>query len=607
MRKYLITLFAVAAAAIAMAAGTRVWMYSHSGNHKYLDLVDFDSLSFVEPGFLEINPVEKRIGKEGGRFTLEITANKPWTATSNDPAVILGTTQGSGNAKISCTAMPNAEQETYIAIITVTLEDNTYKQVLVTVGEDESKIKSISFKENSYTIREDYMGLNLRKELVVAPEGIIDTCQITWRVDDLEIAEMDGSDVIPIRPGVTKVTASLQGVEASCYVTITEVPLESINLTDFTVSINETKKVPAATSPKEFPLERLNWSSSDKSVAIIDSKGQVTGIKEGSASITAQYGSSFKVSCTVAVRKVKVSSVTLSQSLIQFANVGETAILTVTILPDDASYKDVTWKSSDTSVATVDSNGVVTCKGVGTTIVTATADEKNAYCKVPVGIYGTVIDACGNSYKTVIIGTQIWMAENMRCNKYDTQSERAGAIISTSNSRTYEPYYSDASNSNNWESQSDFSGNLSSEQIAKLGYHYNWAAAVGLTESTVRNQTSSFGGKRQGICPNGWHIPTVAEWKTLRNYIGFDETSNLKTSTGWYDGISDDLYSFEALPAGDVNFIKVSDVGREASFWTASPKNDCNAYYRNIYSSDYRIVENSHYKYYGHSIRCIKD
>ena len=221
MKKYVITFFAVVVTIIAMAAGTKVWMYSHSGNHKYLDLADFDSLSFVEPGFLEVSPVEKKIGKEGGRFTLDITANKPWTASSNDPAVILGTTQGTGNAKISCTAMPNAEEESYIAIITVTLEDNTYKQVLVAVGEDESKVKSISFKEKEYIIREDYMDLNLKKELVVVPEGILDTCKIVWKMNSGGlIAEMDGDYLRPKNYGAEKVTATIQGMSASCNITI---------------------------------------------------------------------------------------------------------------------------------------------------------------------------------------------------------------------------------------------------------------------------------------------------------------------------------------------------------------------------------------------------
>ena len=221
MKKLVITFFAVAVTIIALAAGTKVWMYSHSGNHKCLDLADFDSLSFVEPGFLEVSPVEKKIGKEGGRFTLDITANKPWTASSNDPAVILGTTQGTGNAKISCTAMPNAEEESYIAIITVTLEDNTYKQVLVAVGEDESKVKSIRFKEKEYIIREDYMDLNLKKELVVVPEGILDTCKIVWKMNSGGlIAEMDGDYLRPKNYGAEKVTATIQGMSASCNITI---------------------------------------------------------------------------------------------------------------------------------------------------------------------------------------------------------------------------------------------------------------------------------------------------------------------------------------------------------------------------------------------------
>ena len=102
----------------------------------------------------------------------------------------------------------------------------------------------------------------------------------------------------------------------------------------------------------------------------------------------------------------------------------------------------------------------------------------------------TVTDACGNKYGTVQIGDQVWLTENMRCNKYDSQSERKGATIPTSNTTLYTPYYKTGSN----------------------GHLYNWSAAVGLTtEVQVKAQTSEFSGRRQGICPNGWHVPTSAE------------------------------------------------------------------------------------------------
>lgn len=216
----------------------------------------------------------------------------------------------------------------------------------------------------------------------------------------------------------------------------------------------------------------------------------------------------------------------------------------------------------------------------------------------------TVTDACGNKYKFVTIGTQIWMAENMRCNKYDTESERAGATLSTSSSSTYAPYYTDGMNAT-----TSYSGNLTSEQRSKLGYLYNWSATVGLaTESAATNQTSSFSGNRQGICPNGWHVPTSAEWSTLKNYVGSNAGAKLKTTSGWYSGGNGtDAYSFAALPAGYANGYSVYYVGYGASFWTATPNYSYTAYSCNLNCNNDNMYSSSNNKNYAQSVRCVRN
>ncbi len=228
----------------------------------------------------------------------------------------------------------------------------------------------------------------------------------------------------------------------------------------------------------------------------------------------------------------------------------------------------------------------------------------------PVTPENEVQDICGNKYKCVKIGEQVWMAENMRCDKYDTQSERNGATLSTSSEETYVPYYTDASDKSLWNSYSqEYGANLTSEQIYKLGYHYNWAAAVGIaTAEDAKAQTSSFSSNRQGICPNGWHVPTSAEWNTLENYIGTNVGKKLKTTSGWFGGYNGtDIYSFAALPAGYAYGSMVRDVSYSAYFWTAIPYDrDC-VYYRSLYlSSDY-IVAGYYNKSYASGVRCIKN
>ena len=228
---------------------------------------------------------------------------------------------------------------------------------------------------------------------------------------------------------------------------------------------------------------------------------------------------------------------------------------------------------------------------------------------------GTIKDICGNTYNYVKIGEQYWMAENMRCNKYDTQSERKGETLSTSRIETYyAPYYTNASDKSKWRS-TEYSGKLSDEQIAKLGYHYSWAAAVGLsTAEAAKELTSSFSGNRQGICPNGWHVPTNSEWDALGTALGGkhdgdfpDVGKKLKTTSGWYEnGNGTDDHSFAALPAGLAGVGSVYYVGCFAIFWTAT--NSLHTAYGRYLGYKYDSLDGyGNRKSYAHSVRCVRN
>ncbi|MCQ2351429.1 MAG: hypothetical protein MJ003_05580 [Paludibacteraceae bacterium] len=225
-----------------------------------------------------------------------------------------------------------------------------------------------------------------------------------------------------------------------------------------------------------------------------------------------------------------------------------------------------------------------------------------------------------SDYPQVTIGTQVWMAENYRCSKYDTQSEAFNAswlkdnTIPTYDGYSYTPYYTDASDKSKWET-SEYAGNLTDAQVAKLGYLYNWAAAVGVADG--EEQTTSFVGNRQGICPNGWHIPSIAEWQAFYDYIYNDMrlTSNtvgkyLKTISGWYSGGSGlDTYGFVSLPAGYATGSGVNHVGGGSSFCTATPSGSGSgaAYSCNLgYDLDGLFV-GSGINPSGRSVRCLRN
>lgn len=232
----------------------------------------------------------------------------------------------------------------------------------------------------------------------------------------------------------------------------------------------------------------------------------------------------------------------------------------------------------------------------------------------------TATDICGNTYPVVTIGTQIWMAENLRCNKYDTDSEAysiewpAHNTLLTPTNSSYLPYYVDATNLTNWDKTSkEMSYRIREELVAKLGYLYNWAAAVGVGDGLIYKDT--FVGHRQGICPNGWHIPTKGEWdKLVSNITGEKEYGGkrLKKTSGWYCsrivcGNGTDDYGFAALPAGYADGNVISKVVDEAYFWTSTTLDNGEEAYNINLSNDSRVRYYANQKNSGASVRCVKN
>lgn len=129
---------------------------------------------------------------------------------------------------------------------------------------------------------------------------------------------------------------------------------------------------------------KITSTSSKKNVATVSSKDVIKAKKKGTAVITAKYGKS-KLTCKVTVKQ-PVTSVKLNKKSANIT-VGKSVTLKATVGPATANNKNVTWKSSNTSVAIVSAKGVVTGRKSGTITITATAKDgskKKASCKVTV-------------------------------------------------------------------------------------------------------------------------------------------------------------------------------------------------------------------------------
>jgi uncharacterized protein (TIGR02145 family) len=216
----------------------------------------------------------------------------------------------------------------------------------------------------------------------------------------------------------------------------------------------------------------------------------------------------------------------------------------------------------------------------------------------------------GNEYRVIMIGSQVWMGENLNSTYYPN-----GTPI---------PEIQDANFSG---STDDEWGNLlenddvyyTSEDLTfgSYGKLYTWTAAMGKDTigSNITHKTI------QGVCPDGWHLPNYEEWAILRDYLDRAHTYSgtvLKSNSGWLNnGNGTDLYGFTAYPTGIMYFnnSEFDDVGTFTGWWTSiestSYFTEGKAFHVNLASNYTQLsVDPSYnytYKQKGLCVRCIKD
>ena len=218
--------------------------------------------------------------------------------------------------------------------------------------------------------------------------------------------------------------------------------------------------------------------------------------------------------------------------------------------------------------------------------------ESSSSSSVPEGyvdpstvVKGILTDARdGQTYKTVTIGTQTWMAENL-----------------------------------NFETENSFCYNDSAEYCPKFGRLYLWSTAMDSVGTWSTNGKGCGYEKYcsptypvRGVCPEGWHLPTVAEFETLIDAVGGISIASkvLKSQASWNgNGNGKDAFAFSAIPAGyrysNGNFF---DEGSRAYIWSSVENGSYGAYYMGLhYVYDDYACPSSLTKYFGFSVRCVKD
>ncbi|MGE5404438.1 MAG: Ig-like domain-containing protein [Candidatus Saccharibacteria bacterium] len=278
-----------------------------------------------------------------------------WSSDNPAAATVVGglvTPKGAGTANITASAS-NGKSDTCV------------------VNVDASGVPVTGISLNKYSLVLD-VGKTDTLTAAVIPENATNK-NITWSSNNSTVASVSSGVVSGKATGTAIITASANdgGYSKTCEVTVAGILL---NKNSLNVAVNSSEKLMATilgTSGKG-----VQWSSDNASVASVSSDGTVTGLKSGSTAIRAKIeGTETYASCSVSVF-IKAVSVSLNKSSLELHKYGKSASITASVSPAEGA-QSVTWRSDNTSIASVDGSGIVTPNGIGSTKIYATATNSD--------------------------------------------------------------------------------------------------------------------------------------------------------------------------------------------------------------------------------------
>lgn len=344
----------------------------------------------IDVSSVEVSENEMSV-KVGDSFTIPVTVSpedatdKSLTWESSAPSIISVdetgkiTAQAAGSATITVKSVDNPAA---YAIITITAKENVTSVDGVTLDKE-----TLSIAENG------------EAQLLVATvsPAEADNKAVRWESSNPQVASVSANGLVtPIKAGTTTITVTTIDGEFTdeCEVTITKVELESIALDlekiDFSVAAtgsDKQKQLNLTLNPTNPTYTEVTWMSTNEDVATVTSTGLVEMVGEGTCAIVVTHVNSGKTaSCAVSVNKVEATRISLDTTEIYFTlNSGDASKqLNVSFEPENVTHKEITWISSDSSVATVSNTGLVTKVGKGEATITARHNDSGltATCDV---------------------------------------------------------------------------------------------------------------------------------------------------------------------------------------------------------------------------------
>ena len=319
----------------------------------------------------------------GEKLTLKATV-KPTDATNK---TVSWKSASSSIASVSSSGVVTGKK-LGTTTITVTTADGGFKKTCKV--EVVKKVTGVELNKSSATV---YLGKTVSLKATVSPSGATNPA-VTFTSSDKSIATVSSAGLVtPVKPGSVTITVTTAdgSFTDTCKITVKRaVTGITLDKKEAEVKSNATLTIKATVTPSNATNKTVTWTTSNKKVATVSASGVVTPVGKGTATITAKTENGLTATCKVTVYQV-VTGIKLNETASVYA--GEKTTLKASVVPSNANNQKVTWSSSDTSIAKVDSKGVVTGVKVGTVTITAKTAEGSfkAQCKVTVKQHVTSI------------------------------------------------------------------------------------------------------------------------------------------------------------------------------------------------------------------------
>lgn len=231
-------------------------------------------------------------------------------------------------------------------------------------------LNSISIEGTASVIKK---GTTAQLKVIYNPDDTTDSKEVTWKSSNPSVAEVDKNGLVTaIADGTAVITATVGTKSAAYDIEVKEVKLVSISIKESTtIHRGEDETLTVTYNPADTTdSKNVTWSSSDETIVKVDANGKVTALGLGEANVTAEVGN-FKALCKVTV-DAPLTAITPEKTAVNLVK-NQTAEIRYTLNPADTTdSKKVEFTSSDSKIASVDENGVVTAKKAGNAIITLT-------------------------------------------------------------------------------------------------------------------------------------------------------------------------------------------------------------------------------------------